>query len=1082
MKKLVTISLSIIIFIVSLIFIFNNNIDDKKDAFEVSQWEKEYSRKKERHEKNLPGNKQFRIKELDKYFRGIRTRFEESNSNYPVNYLQSELEKAKNRSNILKSGQEVNWINRGPGNVGGRTRSVVVDISDPTNQTWFAGSATGGAWRTTDGGQSWENISEDIPYHAISSIIQSTSSPAILYIGTGESFPGSMGTTGGGIYKSTDKGDSWTQLVSTVNEDFRYVNRLVIDPSDENIVLAATTAGIYKTIDGGNSWSEVYTSEFSVEDLKADPNNFNNLFAGINSIGILRSTDGGDTWQLLKNGIFGRNGRFEIAISNVNSDRVYASVENFSRGSDVYTSADRGENWRMIENNVGGVVDYLGGQGGYDNTIAVHPFYEDTVFVGGVDIWKIGITDTTTVGEGVITNFDTLNTSSFLSFVDFNGVLPGISTGDLEEGTNLVSEDFIDVEIRFGPGLSQKAHRFTVPDQSTSGVPAGDYTYQDYVEVPFQVWDVDNNVQLMCSFRDQEKDGDFNLYERIGEAYGQLGREYIFINSVPYNPSSPNPDIAQQGGRSYKLIYFLWPNLAEGGEWMPQNLPESKIIIDYGYPDLLKGQVTNVSDSYNSFSGRNTYNQAQGKGKKAIPGFHPDHHALVMVPIDANINKFWIVNGNDGGLGISKNNGREFTQIKSGYNTTQFYGVSKRPFRNQYIGGMQDNGTWQSESGTDASLESDYVFRVGGDGFETVWNSEDPDKILASVYNNDIHLSSDGGQTWQPASGGIDGDGPFITKLTMLPSNPNKVFAVGTEGLWYTRTFGLIGWRMNELPEGWIPAGSTLSSSHNIEYSIANDSILWAGAALTQEFGWKIFVSTDLGNNFYAVNFPDNEKDVFISNIATHPTEPNTAYLIYSLFNEGKILRTEDLGQTWEDITGFDNNLSDTSNNGFPDVGCLSLFVFPDDPDRIWAGTELGIVESLDNGLSWNLLQSNLPTVPIWEIFMQDNQIVVATYGRGIWTYQYAEAPTAINNNPVIPLVKVYPNPSNGIFKVQMPGSYENEPLQISIYDITGMLVEKVVKDAGNEFSMNLSHLKGAYFLKIKSENQNYSGKILIQN
>lgn len=1086
MKKILLIPLPIVIILLAILVV--------KEPFKTSngQWEAYYNSKKERKEKGIKGNKQMRIQEIETYFKGMRTKFGETESHYPADYLMTELKKLRSNKTNFKSTNEISWVHRGPGNVGGRTRAVVVDVSDPSHNTWFAGSATGGAWKTTDAGQSWENISQDIPYHAVPTIVQSTQFPDVLFIGTGESFPGSIGTTGGGVFKSVDKGENWVQLEATAaNENFRYVNRLCLHPSDTNILLAATTTGIYRTSDGGSTWDEVYESLYSVEDIKADTSDFNTLYAGVNSFGIVRSNDGGLTWNAVNEGLFPSNGRFEIAISPTNPQKVYLSVENSDRGSDVYVSTNGGDTWNRIDNIDGDRVDYLGGQGGYDNIIAVHPYYEDSVFVAGVNTWKIGITNNLNSDNGSVTRFDTNNTYSFLEFIDFSGIYPGLSTGDVEEATNLETEDWVNVEVRFGSGLKQMAHRFTVPPRSTSGVPAIDYVYEDYVEVPFEVWDVTNNRQLMCSFRDQENDGEFNLYERSGEDYGQLGREYIFINSVAYDESGPDANIAQQSGRSYKLIYFMWPTLAEGGTWVPDNLPNSEIIIEYSYPEVMEGRVLNVSDAYGSFSNRNTYNQGTGYGKPSIPGFHPDHHALTMVPIDPVQKTFWVVNGNDGGLGLSKDNGNTFEQITNGYTTTQFYGVSKKPYRNEYIGGMQDNGTWQSPSFTEAGVDEDFIFRVGGDGFETIWRLDDTNQIMASVYNNDINVSLDHGETWTEATTGID-DGPFVTKLTMLPSNPKRVYAVGSQGLYYTNTFGLASWRTIDMPSGWLADGWSITSSHQIKYSIANDSILWAGASVSDDFGWKIFVSTDLGETFSAITTPEDKMDIFVSNIATHPTNPNVAYLLYSAYAEPKILRTSDLGETWEDISGFSGNV--VSANGFPDVGTMSLMVFPDDTNRIWVGTELGIVESLDNGETWGLLESNLPTVPVYEMFMQDNQVVAGTYGRGIWSYQYGDVvyppvdttsppPTdRVISSEASAMVSVYPNPTTDKLNIDMSEYTANEQVSVKLLNLNGAVLETFSVSGGEVFATNLREYgSGSYVLMFESTEGTFTKRIIVK-
>lgn len=102
-------------------------------------------------------------------------------------------------------------------------------------------------------------------------------------------------------------------------------------------------------------------------------------------------------------------------------------------------------------------------------------------------------------------------------------------------------------------------------------------------------------------------------------------------------------------------------------------------------------------------------------------------------------------------------------------------------------------------------------------------------------------------------------------------------------------------------------------------------------------------------------------------------------------------MRTTDLGATWEDISGFGAN--STSSNGFPDVAVYSLLVMPHETNTIWAGTEIGLVVSTDNGASWNLANNGFPSASVWQMKVVDDQVVVATHGRGIWSVTIPELP-----------------------------------------------------------------------------------------
>ncbi|MDE5417684.1 T9SS type A sorting domain-containing protein [Labilibaculum sp. DW002] len=936
-------------------------------------WQKQYQEKKEK--RKVGYSKANKPDMYSKYFKDITTRIGENESGYQMNYKTLELQKARGNSSKLKSVKVgLEFIQRGPANVGGRTRAILIDPDDVNKTTWIAGSATGGIWRTTDGAENWTNLSDDLTNLSVNALAMASSNHDIIYAGTGESFPGSAQNLGNGIWKSLDRGLSWSQLSSTsTDKKFGYVNRLFVNPINAEIVIAATEAGIFKTINGGTDWAQVYESVSGVEDLAAYPTARDTIFAGENRKGILRTVDGGDNWEVFSKGL-STGSRYEVAVSPVNRNFVYTSIDISDEVSEVFFSIDNANNWAKFDD----AQNFLGGQGGYDNTLEAHPFIDSVVFVAGVDMWKLAFNKTATEKSSAVKAAYTVDTD-FLSFVSFGGshLNGGLST---EEGSNVLSTDWTSVEIRFGAGLTQKAHRFTIPDQKTSGVPAAEYTYVDYVEVPFQVWDITNNKQLMVSFRDQENDGVFNLYTRDGEsdAYGDLGREYIFINAIDYSADVANASIAVAGGHLNKALYMIWPELTAGATWDAANLPTSKVVVEYGAVEVYDGEKTSVADAYGNNGGANRYDQGAGFGDTKIPGLHPDHHNITIIPFEDG--NFWVVNGNDGGIGVSENNGVTFTQKPNNYITTQFYGVAKNPDANEYIGGMQDNGTWQSAAAEDASSTSNYFFRLGGDGFECLWHRRDSKKLLGSIYYNAIYRSTNGGDTWGGVQGITEDDGPFVTKLSASKWNPDVVFAVAKEGVYKSTDFGA-NWTLKAIESFW----GGVNSQHNVEVSLADANIVWAGAGMVNDGDFKIHVSQDEGETYTAVNeYADKDMRAYISGISTHPTQASTAYLLFSNSNSPKILRTTDLGQNWEDISGF--GTGEVSTNGFPDVVTHCMIVMPSDTKTLWAGTEIGIFESTDDGVSWHALESNFPPVSVYDMQIVGKQVVIATHGRGVWS------------------------------------------------------------------------------------------------
>lgn len=1000
------------------------------------------------------------------YFRGIRIPLGEKESGYSSDQIINEFMKARQRRNLMKSGgEEYVWKHRGPGNVGGRTRAVLIDPDDATYNTWYAASASGGVWKTTDGGDSWNSLTDHFPNLATNCIVMAPSNHNILYIGTGEGYGNVAAVQGNGIFRSIDKGQNWEQIGSTINnEDFFWVNNIIIDRNNADILLAATNTGIFKSPDAGETWIKVYNDGSMIQGLAVNQEDPFTMYAAVNSKGVIKSYDNGDTWIDISDGLMSGL-RYAVDVSRADTNYVFVSIES-PIGSQVFLSKNGGNSWLRLNDMDGSFSDYLIDMGWYCNVIKAHPFDRDKAFVAGVEFLSIEFLPGTGQGDPVVIGADTVGTSSFLSFVNFGGSLlgGGMSTGT-EEEADVDPEDYTSVEIRFGAGLSQKAYRFTVPEGEGSGVPPEDYMYHDYIDVPFEVWDTDNNKQLMVSFRDQERDGEFNLIERSPND-DISGREYIFVQSVEYS-ETPDANITRDGGHYYKMIYFVWPKLTTGGEWDPVNLPSSKIIVEYGSFMEQDARTTIIADY----------------SKQDI--LHVDHHDIQYGIINEGNEEFMVLEGNDGGLGVSWNSGVSWNQLTDGYLTAQVYGVAKRKYHEQYLIGMQDNGTWLSRIGEEANSKSEYDFKVGGDGFEVLWHPLETNKLLAASQYNNFRVSDDYGQTWRYARQGIPGgDGPFITRLSHSPDNPDLVFAVASKGIYRNTNFGLTNtpWELIDLGESWSNLDEDTWYYANVKVSLADPAVVWAGSGMYEDPEINIFLSQDYGVTFDPVSiYPDREMGL-ISGIATHPFDPATAYVMFSFAYHPKILRTTDYGATWEDISGFGSD--SVSSNGFPDVAVYSLMVHKINPDWIWAGTEIGIFESTDNGETWYYADNGIPAVSIWQMFIQDSKVVVATYGRGIWSAP--KWPGAIDNAEIEKKysLSTYPNPSNGLFHLHV-NSTDIGIFRLHVFNDMGRMV---YESQGSKLSDNferqfdLSSLSaGNYILLVDLNNYQYSAKITIE-
>ena len=277
------------------------------------------------------------------------------------------------------------------GPMGNRVTSVV-SVPGQAN-IYYVGAASGGIFKTTDGGIHWEPIFDGQPVSSIGSLAIAPSDPNVIWAGTGEAHIRSHISVGAGIYKSTDAGKTWTLMGL---EKTGRIGRIVIDPKNPDLVIAAAMGhsygpqqerGVFRTPDGGKTWDRVLfvDENTGASEVVMDPNNPRTLFAGMWPLeihtwgresggpgsGIYKSTDEGLTWKKLTgHGLPTRTtGKVAMAIANSNPNRVYALIETgdgvpvngkeTDRGK-LWRSDDGGDNWRLVsyDRTLGGRTHY----------------------------------------------------------------------------------------------------------------------------------------------------------------------------------------------------------------------------------------------------------------------------------------------------------------------------------------------------------------------------------------------------------------------------------------------------------------------------------------------------------------------------------------------------------------------------------------------------------------------------------------------------------------------------------------------------------------------------------------------------
>ena len=281
----------------------------------------------------------------------------------------------------------VNWVERGPSNVGGRTRAILFDKNDATNNTLYAGGASGGVWKCSNlsnATPTWTKISDVLDNIAISCIVQDQSNPSIMYFGTGEVWGNSDSQRGLGIWKSADGGATWNHLSSTTSIQFNYTQNIVLT---SYAIFAATGSGLMKSIDGGNSWNIVLINKISDVQLASNGDIYASDFLG--NVYKSTSVQQGSTWT--NTALPGSHQRLKLATAPSDANKVYVMCQ--GAGSTevdaIYRSDDAGSTWNTCTlptvTDQGTSSTLARTQAWYDLAMAVDPNNASTVIIGAID-------------------------------------------------------------------------------------------------------------------------------------------------------------------------------------------------------------------------------------------------------------------------------------------------------------------------------------------------------------------------------------------------------------------------------------------------------------------------------------------------------------------------------------------------------------------------------------------------------------------------------------------------------------------------------------------------------------------------
>jgi photosystem II stability/assembly factor-like uncharacterized protein len=298
------------------------------------------------------------------------------------------------------------WRAIGPANMGGRIADFAVD--EKNTYTIYAAVGTGGVLKSTNNGTTWQPVFDKEPVASTGAVAVSQSNPKVVWVGTGEGNSRNSSSWGNGVYKSTDGGETWTNMGLPESHD---IPKIAIDPKNEDVVYVAALGhlwgtnrerGIYKTADGGKTWQQVLSSDENTGaiDVIVDPSNPATVYAalwarrrypwgftnGSSGSGIYKSIDAGKTWNKLTNGLPSDVGRIGLDLYRKNPKTLFAVVESDAGGAislesmrshagGIFRTDDSGAHWTRVSD--------LSPRGFYFGKIRVDPNNDQRVYVLG---------------------------------------------------------------------------------------------------------------------------------------------------------------------------------------------------------------------------------------------------------------------------------------------------------------------------------------------------------------------------------------------------------------------------------------------------------------------------------------------------------------------------------------------------------------------------------------------------------------------------------------------------------------------------------------------------------------------------
>jgi hypothetical protein len=450
------------------------------------------------------------------------------------------------------------------------------------------------------------------------------------------------------------------------------------------------------------------------------------------------------------------------------------------------------------------------------------------------------------------------------------------------------------------------------------------------------------------------------------------------------------------------------------------------------------------------------YMEVSSNGGTSFPtvfsSIHVDHHAVCYAPSNTS----FIVIGNDGGIDFSTNGGSGFSSSPS-LPVTQFYaGDVSYQNGNVMIGGAQDNGT-NMTSGSVSTWSEVY----GGDGFYCLIDYNNPLNVYASSQTGGLGRSTNGGASFSGGTSGLDLTYTNWSTPYIMDKNNPQILYCGTYKIHKT---------INGM-QSWTAISPDLAKAHvvnlgtitTVDVSKSNPNVIYTG---TDDA--NVWVTTNSGTNWNLIN--SGLPNRWVTRVTIHPDSANICYVTlsgYKVDSTGAhIFRTTNYGTNW---TSISSNL--------PDAPINDVLIDPVNRNRLYIGTDYGVMVSQNLGQSWAVLGSGFPSnVPVHDLTIHapTSRLIAWTHGRSTFSIDIG-AIQGISNQNIIAggykLYQNYPNPFNPSTNIKFQIAYTSF-VSLKVFDILGKEIETLVNDkkSPGDYKINFdgSNLaSGIYFYKL---------------